>query len=157
MERIYTIPLGIVYKNPRTVRAKRAVKVVREFISRHMKTEETNVKMSIAVNSYLFMRGMKKPPRRIKVKANKDEKTGKVEIHLADADMEKKFLKNIVVYKDKEQEKKEEKKKEQEKKEEKKKEQEKKEEKQKIKEEGKKKEEKQEQTKKEPDKNEEKD
>ncbi len=93
MERIYTIPLGLVYKNPRTIRAKRAVKLVREFISRHMKTQQENVKLSMAVNSFLFIRGMKKPPRKIKVKVSKDKEL--VSVMLADEKLENKFTKNI--------------------------------------------------------------
>src|SRR5919108_375105 len=44
LERIYTVPLRNAYFNaPRTNRAKRAVREVKIFMARHMKTEEEKV------------------------------------------------------------------------------------------------------------------
>jgi len=75
-ERAYTIPLRPVYNRAkRAVRAKRAMKHIREFIARHMKTDEENVKIHISVNHIVWQRGIQKPPRKIKVVAVKDGET----------------------------------------------------------------------------------
>lgn len=73
LERIYTIPLGGMYEIVRQKRGKRAVKFVKEFALRHMKAEA--VKMSEGVNSLILRDGIQKPPRRIKVRIVKDEKS----------------------------------------------------------------------------------
>jgi|GEM_PF-292683 len=71
LERIYTIPLREAFEHNRSTRAKRAVKVVREFALRHMKAE--TVKVSEGVNSLILRDGIQKPPRRIKVRIVKDD------------------------------------------------------------------------------------
>lgn len=70
-ERIYTIPLGPVFSAARTKRANKAVRQVRNYLSRHM--HSGNVKISAPLNELLWSRGMQKPPRRVKVKAIKYE------------------------------------------------------------------------------------
>jgi len=72
-ERVYTISLSKVYEFPRTKRSKKAPSIVKTFVSRHMKTDADNVKLSNVVNALLWRRGLKKTPRRIKVKAIKDK------------------------------------------------------------------------------------
>jgi large subunit ribosomal protein L31e len=70
MERAYTIPLRPVYNRAkRAVRAKRAMKHIREFIARHMKTDPENVKIHVSVNHVVWQRGIQKPPRKIQVVA----------------------------------------------------------------------------------------
>jgi large subunit ribosomal protein L31e len=82
-EKIYTIPLRHVWVvTPRGKRAPRAVRDVRDFVTRHMKAEE--VAMSNEVNSAIWSRGINKPPRKITVRAVKD-KEGKVIVYLAKA------------------------------------------------------------------------
>lgn len=71
LERIYTIPLAAAYDYIRTKRARRAIKVIREFALRHMKAEDA--KISEGVNAAIFRNGMQKPPRRIKVRIVKGE------------------------------------------------------------------------------------
>ncbi len=66
-ERIYTIPLRQAFRVPRSRRAKKAVKIVREFLKRHMKVEEVVIGESI--NNYIWNKGLKKPPRRVRVHA----------------------------------------------------------------------------------------
>lgn len=80
MERIYVIPLRKVKNVPRTIRSPRAVRLVKEFIKKHMKTEEINIDSS--VNEKLWERGMKKPPSKIKVKATEED--GIVAVTLAE-------------------------------------------------------------------------
>lgn len=82
-EKTYTIPLRHVWVvTPRGRRAPRAVRDVRDFVSRHMKAEE--VAMSNEVNSAIWSRGINKPPRKITVRAVKD-KEGKVIVYPAKA------------------------------------------------------------------------
>lgn len=66
LERIYTIPLGKAYETIRTKRTARAVKLVQNFVSKNMKTED--VKISTALNTFLWKRSSQKPPRKIKVR-----------------------------------------------------------------------------------------
>ncbi|MHC1601402.1 MAG: 50S ribosomal protein L31e [Candidatus Nezhaarchaeales archaeon] len=79
VERLYTIPLKIVLRVPRWRRAARAIRFVRAFISRHMKSE--NVKIDPKVSEFIWSRGAKKPPRRVRVKAIK-YKDGIVKVEL---------------------------------------------------------------------------
>ncbi len=68
-ERIYVVPLWIKLKRIRGLhRAKKVTKFLREFISRHMKTDIGNVKISTKVNEEIWSRGIRNPPRRIKVR-----------------------------------------------------------------------------------------
>ena len=72
LERVYTIPLGDAYDYSRVKRARRAVKMARSFLSRHMKAEPENVRISGGINELIWGRGMQKPPRKIKVRAVKE-------------------------------------------------------------------------------------
>jgi len=82
LERVYNVPLRKEYqKAPKWRRTKKAVKALREFIAKHMKSEE--VKIGKYLNLELWKHGIKNPPHHIKVKASKDEK-GKVSVELAE-------------------------------------------------------------------------
>jgi large subunit ribosomal protein L31e len=93
LERIYTIPLRSAYEAVRGKRSRKAVKIVRSFISRHMKAEIGEVSISEGVNSLIWKRGIQKPPRKIKVRAVKsgegvsvlliDEKVGEAKVEKA--------------------------------------------------------------------------
>lgn len=83
IERIITIPLRATKMAPRSRRAKRAVKEVREFIMRHMKADEEKVWLDTALNEKLWERGIQNPPSRITVKAVKFD-DGLVEVTLAE-------------------------------------------------------------------------
>jgi large subunit ribosomal protein L31e len=80
LERQYTISLRVMLGVPRWRRAARAIRFVRAFIIRHMKAEE--VKIDPRVSEYIWSRGAKKPPRKVKVKAVK-YKDGLVRVELA--------------------------------------------------------------------------
>lgn len=83
LERIYTIPLRKAYwLGPRWKRANKAIKIIREFIQRHMKPETILIKPE--VNEKIWSRGIEKPPRRIRVKATKLA-DGTVKVSLAEA------------------------------------------------------------------------
>lgn len=76
LERTYTVPLRKEWlKAPRWKRTKKAVKALKEFIAKHMKVPERDVnkvKIDSWVNKALWLRGIKKPPHKITVKAIKD-------------------------------------------------------------------------------------
>lgn len=84
LEREYIIPLRKEWKNvPRYKRANKAIKAIKEFLARHMKLRDRDLK-KIRIDKYLneeiWFRGIKKPPSRIKVKAVKEEDIVKVEL-----------------------------------------------------------------------------
>ncbi len=84
LERQYTIPLRrAALKVPRYRRAKKAVKQIKEFLARHMKTDEENVKVGRWLNEFVWWRGIKSPPNKVRVNVSKDDK-GIVKAELID-------------------------------------------------------------------------
>ncbi|RLE55131.1 MAG: 50S ribosomal protein L31e [Thermoprotei archaeon] len=81
LERVYTVPLRITRFVPRTKRAPRAIRFLRDFMARHMKTDVEKVKIMPEVNEYIWSRGIEKPPRKIRVRAVK-LKDGTVKVYL---------------------------------------------------------------------------
>ena len=80
-ERIYVVPLAKEYqKAPNWNRTKRAVKALRQFVTRHMKPEALYV--SQEVNERLWENGIKNPPRKIRVRVTKSVE-GLVRVFLA--------------------------------------------------------------------------
>jgi len=71
MERTYTIPLRDAKNVQRTIRAAKAIRVVQEFLKKHMKAEQ--IKIDASVNEKIWERGIQKIPSKIKVKAIKDD------------------------------------------------------------------------------------
>lgn len=70
--RTYTIPLRKEFlKAARWRRSKKAVSVVRTFVSKHTKTEE--VKVGRWLNETIWKRGGKNPPSRVRVDVKKEE------------------------------------------------------------------------------------
>jgi large subunit ribosomal protein L31e len=96
-ERIYTVPLGKALIMPPHKRTPRAMRMLRIFITKHMKLEakkegETEEEsepgqliISNEVNERMWTRGVEKPPRKIRVRAAKD-KEGNVTVYLAEGD-----------------------------------------------------------------------
>ena len=80
MERIYTIPLRDVKRVPRTKRSPRAMRYIREFIEKHMKTDDVIIDQS--VNEKIWERGREKIPSKIKVRAVEED--GTVEVTLVE-------------------------------------------------------------------------
>ncbi len=70
-ERIYTINLGKVLLSPNNQRAKRAINMIREFAIKHMKSE--NIKIEEEISHLVWARGIRHPPRKIRVKITKDD------------------------------------------------------------------------------------
>jgi large subunit ribosomal protein L31e len=81
-EQIYTIPLRSVKRTARWKRSRRAIKDVRAYLVRHMKTDAENIKLDRTINEAIWRRGAQKPPRRIRVHAIRFE-DGAVEAELA--------------------------------------------------------------------------
>ncbi len=65
--RLYTIPLQAAWKVPYKQRAKKAVALIQKFVERHMKTDGKNVRVGAALNDAVWSRGIKFPPRKVKV------------------------------------------------------------------------------------------
>ena len=75
LEREYVIPIRKrILKVPRYKRAKKAIKTIKEFIAKHMKVEDRDlrkVKIDNTLNNEVWFRGIKKPLTKVKVKAKK--------------------------------------------------------------------------------------
>ncbi len=70
-ERIYTVPLRMAYwTGSRIHRANRTVRILKEFIERHMKPEGLLIQPE--VNDKIWARGIQKPPRRLRIRATKN-------------------------------------------------------------------------------------
>ncbi len=86
LEREYVVPLRKgTLKAPQYRRAKKAIRVLREFLVRHMKVRDRDlkkVKIDIHLNNELWFKGIKKPANKIKIKAKKID--GIVYAELAD-------------------------------------------------------------------------
>jgi large subunit ribosomal protein L31e len=82
-ERIYTVPLRKAYwTGSRRRRSNRAVRILREFVERHMKPDELLIQPE--VNERIWDRGIQKPPRRIRIRATKNADSV-VRVYLAEA------------------------------------------------------------------------
>ncbi len=82
-ERIMNIPLRDTKAVPRSKRANRAIKEIREYIARHMKVDDQElIWIDTALNERIWSRGIQKPPAKITVKAVRFE-DGLVEVSLA--------------------------------------------------------------------------
>ena len=84
VEREYIIPLRVEWKKvPRYRRAAKAIKAIKEFLVRHMKIYDRDLK-KIKIDKYLneqvWFRGIKRPPHKIKVKAIKEGENVRVEL-----------------------------------------------------------------------------
>jgi len=95
LEREYIIPLRKKLLDvPRYRRASKAVKILKEFLAKHMKVEDRDlrkVKVDIYLNNELWFKGIKNPAGKIKVKAVK--KDGIVYAELAEIPLAVKFAK----------------------------------------------------------------
>ncbi len=95
-ERVYVIPLGKTLVRPPKKRAPRAIQLIREFVTKHMKLEMRveeeeeeeelpQLTISEELNERIWGRGIEKPPRKIRVRAAKD-KDGNVTVYLAEGE-----------------------------------------------------------------------
>ncbi len=82
LERVYIVPLRKEFQKVASWRrTEKAVKALKEFIVKHMKSE--NVVIGKYANQLLWKNGIKNPPHHIKVTALKDDK-GKVTVELTE-------------------------------------------------------------------------
>ncbi|MFX1464540.1 MAG: 50S ribosomal protein L31e [Promethearchaeota archaeon] len=79
-ERIYIIPLAKARKGPRNKRAKKAIRYLKEYMTRHFKPESLVITQE--VNEKIWERSIQKPPRKLKVRATKNI-DGLVVVYLA--------------------------------------------------------------------------
>jgi large subunit ribosomal protein L31e len=80
-ERTYTVPLSKTRYTPYYKRTPRAVKLIRTFFTRHMKAEK--VILTKELNEALWENGIRNPPRRVKIRATKDDE-GNVTLYPAE-------------------------------------------------------------------------
>ncbi len=81
-ERIYTVPLRKAYwTGTRLRRSNRSVRILREFVERHMKPEELLIQPE--VNERIWAKGIQKPPRRVRIRATKNS-DNLVRVYLAE-------------------------------------------------------------------------
>lgn len=80
-EQIYIIPLRDARRAPRWKRSNTAIKDIRKFLSKHMKS--TDVKLDRTINEKVWDRGSENPPSRIRVRAMKFD-DGQVQAELAE-------------------------------------------------------------------------
>lgn len=71
LDRVYTIDLGKAWLTPQYKRTDRVVNMIREFASKHMKSDE--IKLDQDLNRQIWSRGKTNPPRKVRVKMVKDE------------------------------------------------------------------------------------
>ncbi|MBU3941878.1 MAG: 60S ribosomal protein L31 [Nanoarchaeota archaeon] len=87
LEREYIIPLRKEFqKAPKYKRAKKTIKALKEFLAKHMKSD--NIKLGKYLNLKVWEHGIKNPPHKIKVKAEKFD-DGLVKAELVGAPVEK--------------------------------------------------------------------
>jgi|TARA_B100001971_G_C17966161_1_gene419969 large subunit ribosomal protein L31e len=96
LEREYIVPLRKEWlKVPEYKRANKATKALKQFIAKHMKVYDRDlkkIKIDQILNNEIRFRGMKKPPAKIKVKAIKLD-NGIVRVELVDLPPHIKFAK----------------------------------------------------------------
>jgi len=94
LEREYIVPLRRGWlKVPKYKRANKAVKTLKEFMARHMKVYDRDlrkIKIDIILNNEIRFRGMKKPLNKIKVIAKKFD-NGIVKVELVEVPKHVKF------------------------------------------------------------------
>lgn len=69
-ERIYIVPLARARKGPRKKWAKKSVRYLKDYITRHFKPEFLVI--SQEVNERIWSRGIQKPPRKLKIRCTKN-------------------------------------------------------------------------------------
>lgn len=83
LEREYVIPLRHRWRIvPRYQRTNKAVRTVKEFLVKHMKIRDRDldkIKIEKSLNELIWMRGIKNPPAKVKVKAIRDGEIVRVE------------------------------------------------------------------------------
>ncbi len=95
-ERFYTVPLDRAWLVPPNKRAPKAMRILKEFVRRHMKLrnieeededkgEKQKLLIDNKVNEKIWSRGIEKPPRKIRIRAVR-YRDGNVKVYLAEGD-----------------------------------------------------------------------
>lgn len=84
LERIYMIPLREVKSSPRNHQADRAIRHIKKYLQKHMKTED--IWIDASVNEFIWKRGMYTTPSKIRVRARRFD-DGVVEVSLPDVEV----------------------------------------------------------------------
>src|SRR3989344_4969514 len=84
IEREYTISLKEkVRAVPRYKKTNKAVRTIKEFLARHMKVYDRDlnkIKIDKYLNEYLWFRGIRNPPHKVKIKATREGEIVRVEL-----------------------------------------------------------------------------
>lgn len=92
VERVFTIPLSMTRNVPKTKRAPRAIKEIKEYVRRHLadktpsdeeESEKKDVWIDYRLNEFLWSKGIENPPSKVRVKAIRFE-DGLIEVSLPD-------------------------------------------------------------------------
>jgi len=91
LERVFTIPLTVTKQIPKTKRAPRAIKEIKDYVRKHMtdkaaaeqqeEGERKDVWLDHKLNELIWSRGIENPPRKVRVKAIRFE-DGLIEVSL---------------------------------------------------------------------------
>lgn len=88
LERVFTIPLTVTKQVPKTKRAPRAIKEIKEYVRRHMTDKsadkeelQRDVWIDYRLNELIWSRGIESPPSKVRVKAIRFE-DGLIEVSL---------------------------------------------------------------------------
>lgn len=77
-EKVFTIPLRKAYEKSQRIRSPYAIRLIKDYIQTHTKAGE--VRIGKHLNSAIWSRGIKKPPRKVKINIIKDGSTVKAEL-----------------------------------------------------------------------------
>ena len=72
-ERIYTIPLRKTINVSRTKRTPYAVRTIKRFVAKHMKSDISTIWIDPPVNEKLWSSGIESPPSKIRLRAKRVE------------------------------------------------------------------------------------
>jgi large subunit ribosomal protein L31e len=72
-ERIYTIPLRLTKSIPRPKRAPHAVRTIKKFIAKHMKSEPSAIWIDPPVNERIWSQGIESPPSKVRLRVKRVE------------------------------------------------------------------------------------
>ncbi len=89
VERIFTVPLRMTKQIPKSKRAPRAIKEIKDYVRQHLADKsmskddlpEKDVWIDYKLNEHLWSRGIENPPSKVRVKAIRFE-DGLIEVSL---------------------------------------------------------------------------
>jgi large subunit ribosomal protein L31e len=70
-EKVFNIPLREAYVRQRNRRASNAIKIINDYLEKHMKTEDINIGKSI--NEIVWKQGIENPPRKVRIHVIKED------------------------------------------------------------------------------------